>query len=325
MTYDVWNLIDWIVRDFEPAVRVSPTAGDYALAQGGREMHLYGPADMACVLYTLGLLPTDPASRAEWTAVLQSLQDPVTGYLVARPANHSVLHNTAFALGALQLFDALPRHPLRFAADYDTPDKLRAFLDALDWRTGVYRCSHDGAGLASALALVPGTVDASWFDAYFAYLDARCDPANGMLGEGKPAGGDTDQIGGTFHYLFLYETFGRTLPSARARMDAVLALQLPSGNWHEANPWWLTLDAIYMLTRDERRERYRTADVAAAVERALRAAVQRLDRPETRQAMSPHTLTAVVSLLAVAQQFLGDEAVRSPRPLQLVLDRRPFI
>jgi hypothetical protein len=80
-----------------------------------------------------------------------------------------------------------------------------------------------------------------------------------------------------------------------------------------------------MLARDQRRERYRRPDVVAAVQRALQGAVRRLDLAETRRTMTPHTLTAVVSLLAVAQQFLGDEAVRSPRPLQLVLDRRPFI
>lgn len=325
MFYDIAQLINWISRDFEPRVRVGPQAGAYARRAEESHTHLYGTCDMACVYHTIGQLPQDDAARGQWVDILQSLQDPQTGYLVADPADHGMMHNTAFALGALNLFDAQPRHPLHFFRQYDSLDMLRKFFDGLDWREHVYSCSHDGAGLASAAALVPGTVTSDWFDAYFDYLDARFDPANGMLGIDKPAAGDFDQIGGTFHYAFLYEYFGRTMPFAEARTDAILGLQLPSGNWHERNVWWLTLDAIYMLDRDQRRIGHRPAEVREAIIRALAAAAARLENPEVLQALTPHALTAVVSLITIAQQHLGPDEVRSPQPLKLVLDRRPFI
>lgn len=325
MTFDLREFVEWIVRDFEPRVRVDGRAGAYARTAGGGQVHLYGTADMACIFYTLDLLPRDEPKRAEWIGILQSLQDPASGYLAARPADHSVLHNTAFALGALNLLGALPRHPLSFAREVSWPEKLVAFLDGLDWRTRVYRDSHDGAGLASAVALVPGTVGPEWFEAYFAYTDGKFDPANGMMGVGKPACGDTDQVGGTFHYAFLYEHFRRPIPCPEARTEAILRLQLPSGNWRDDNPWWLTMDAMYLLDRDQRRTDHRRPEVRAAMARALAAAVSRLKSEDTLRVMTPHTLTAVVSLLAVAQQFFGGEEICSPQPLRLVLDRRPFI
>lgn len=87
----------------------------------------------------------------------------------------------------------------------------------------------------------------------------------------------------------------------------------------------LTLDAVYLLSRDQQQVAHRAAGVRRSVDRALAAAWQRLCDEQTREAMAPHTLTAAVSLFAEAQQFLGVEAVRTERPLQLVLDRRPFI
>lgn len=325
MPHDLRHFIDWIVTGFEPRVRVGDTAGAYARKADEDFVHLYGTADMACVLYTLGRLPTEPAAREQWVATLQGLQDPQTGYLLARPADHSPLHNTAFALGALELFDAAPLHPLAFADEVRTSEQLEAFFDSFDWREGVYRQSHNGAGIAAALALVPGTVGPEWFDAYFRLTDAKFDPANGMMGDGKPPEGDFDQVGGTFHYAFMYEHFGRAMPYPAARTDAILGLQRDDGTWHERNIWWLTLDALYMLDRDQRRLPHRPDDVRAAIARATAAAAERIATPEVRDGMTPHQLTATVNLFAIAQQALGRDEIVTDRPLRLVLDRRPFI
>ena len=330
MRYDLRPFVDWILNEFEPSARVDNTPGNYAIEPGGTSMHLYGTSDMACVLYTIGALHPKEEERSHWARWFQSLQDPQSGYLLSTPPEHGKLHNTAFALGAMKLLEIRPLHPLRFAAEMASRSKLEAWLDAMDWREGVYGCSHDGAGLASAFALAPGTVPTEWFGWYFDHLDTYFDANNGMLGRDKPPEGDTDQIGGTFHYAFLYEYFHRRMPCPEARVDAILGLQLDNGEWHPGNPWWMTLDALYLLTRGVRHCHHRPDDARAAVRRTVATCCERVNDSAARQKyfgryMGVHTFTAAVSILAEAQEFLGSQEVITNEPLRLVLDKRPFI
>jgi hypothetical protein len=330
MAWDVREFIAWIAREFEPSVRLPGPAGRYARQVGDARVELYGISDMACILYTIGALNPTDTERAEWAEGFAALQDPQSGYILEKAPTHVPLHNTAFALGAMELLGIPPRAPPCFARDFDTPEKLRAFLDGFDWKNAVYRDSHRGAGLGSIFALVPALRSPEWFSAYFGCLDALFDPRNGMLGRAKPAGGDSDQVGGTFHYHFLYEHFHRPMPFPEARIDAVLALQQPDGYWHPANRLWLTLDAVYLLTRSVHRAQHRPDDVRRAVRRVLDVFGSDVLSPQGRKRhfggrLGVHCLTAVVSLLAEAQQFLGSQEVVSGWPLRLVLDRRPFI
>jgi hypothetical protein len=263
--------------------------------------------------------------------------DPSSGQLVEHRPTHGRLHNTAFALAAMQLLGLTADHAMPFFEPLRAPEQAAAFLETLDWKTRVYSGSHDGAGLASIVALVPSLYDPRWFSAYFDRLDRFIDPRNGMMGVDKPAGGDSDQIGGSFHYAFLYEFFHRPMPHAAARIDAVLGLQKADGFWHPTNHYWMTLDAIYLLTRSHRRGAHRGEDIRTSVLRALEALYPRLLDPASRDAicfgvrdgrgepLGVHQLTAVLSLFAEAQNFLGSEAVLSEYPLRLVLDARPFI
>jgi len=331
MSWDLRDFVRWIVEEFEPAARVAGVRGRYARKIGAADIELYGIADMACVLHTLGALRPDAAALREWRDGFYALSDEATGYILERAPTHGRLHNTAFALAAMNLLGIPPRHPLRFAGQYATQAQLLTFLNALDWQHGVYRDSHDGAGLASCLALVSDTVPAAWFDCYFDRLDELLDPANGMLGIGKPAGGDCDQVGGTFHYAFVYEYFHRRMPHPEARIAAVLGLQQANGEWLAANPWWLTLDAMYLATRAARHCQRRVDDVSRCVRRVVALCHERVSSPADRRRyfaeadLGVHTLTAAISIFAEAQQFLGAHEVVTDWPLQLVLDRRPFI
>jgi hypothetical protein len=285
---------------------------------------------MACILYSIDALYLDEAARASWAENFHSLQNPATGWLLEKDRSHALLHNTAFALGAMNLLSILPRYPLAFTGDYATREKMAALLDSLDWKENVYRDSHHGAGMASIMALVPGSVPPVWFEWYFEYTDALFDPCNGMMGVNKPAGGDCDQIGGTFHYAFVYEYFHRRMPHDRQRIDSILGLQLANGEWHEKNPWWLTLDALYMLTRAESRTQHRTADVHAAIRKTLALCLGRVNDPAYREKvfgghMGVHTCTAAISLFAEGQQYLGAQEIITDAPLHLVLDKRTFI
>lgn len=328
--YDLRPFVAWIRETFEPSVRVGGRRGCYSHSVGDGNMELYGISGMADILYTIGDLHPDEEEWAVWRDSFYVLEDPESGYIHEKSFSHGVMHNMAFAVGAMNLLGIPVRHPLRFADPYKSREGLTEFLDELDWENGVYGGSHGGAGLASILVMVPGVVDAEWFDWYFAYLDEMFDPASGMMGRNKPPKGDTDQVGGTFHYHFLYEYFHRTMPYPDARVDAVLGLQRDGGDWQEGNPWWMTLDALYLLTRTVRHTHYRLDDVRAAAHRATALCLERVMDPGLRheyfgEHFAVHSLNAAVCTFAEAQQFLGSEEIITEYPLQQVLDRRPFI
>ncbi|HEY3332015.1 MAG TPA: hypothetical protein VGK19_18430 [Capsulimonadaceae bacterium] len=327
MPTDFRPFLNWIVSDFEPLVRVAPQAGSYARIRTETFTHLYGVADMACVLYTINALRPNAAEHSQWRKSLQALQNPDTGYFVAAPKDHGLLHNTAFALGAMDLLSVDPLFALAFADSYKTKSQLTAHLVGLDWRCNVYRDSHDGAGIAAAFTLVPGTVDPQWFDWYFEILEPLFDRNNGMLGVDKPGSGDFDQIGGTFHYAFVYAAHHRRMPYGEARIDAVLGLQHPEGAWHHDNIWWLTLDALYLMTRSTELSGYRRDDIAKSARRVIDFCYERVMDPAFRldPRTTPHILTAVTAILAETQKFLGPAEVVTGYPLRPILDRRPFI
>ena len=325
--FDLREFADWIVKDFAPTVKLPGGAGNYARSPGETATELYGVADMACILYTLGALHPDEKERAEWAAAFQAFQNPDTGWLVEKSPTHDPLHNTAFALAAMQLLDLTPQHPVKMGAEYSDPG---AFLNTLDWKTKVYTESHKGAGVGSIFTLVPSLGTPEWFEKYFAACDALFDPNNGLMGKEKPPGGDSDQIGGSFHYSFLYQNFNRHMPFPEPRIDSVLRLQLPDGYWMTTNHLWMTLDAVFLMTRTLRYCPHRFDDVCAVVRRVMGILMRDIFSAEGRKQtftgrLAVHSVTAAISIAAEAQQFLGAKEIVTERPLKLVLDRRPFI
>lgn len=325
--FDLRDFIRWITAEFEPSVRLPGGAGQYARAPGEAVTELYGVSDMACILHTLGILRPTERERVEWSAAFQQFQVSDTGWLVEKSRTHDPLHNTAFALAAMQLMDLTPAHPVTMTGEFAD---VRAFLASLNWTTRVYADSHKGAGIGSIHALVPALNRPEWFAGYFAFCDEQFDPRNGLMGRDKPPGGDSDQIGGTFHYQFLYEHFNRQMPFPERRIDAVISLQQPDGYWHPTNHLWLTLDAVYLLTRTLRYCPHRFEDVRAVVRNVMATMMRDYYAPDRRGKaltgkLPVHSLTAAISIAAEAQHFLGAHEVVTERPLKLVLDRRPFI
>jgi hypothetical protein len=325
---DMRGFVQWILSEYEPSIRLGGGAGRYPRQPGQTSPALYGVADMACTLYTVGALHPSVKEREEWAAAFELFQNPSTGWFIEKdPRTLSQQHNTAFALGAMQLFDLSPRYPLNMGSEYSD---ISAYLNSLNWKTGVYTDSHKGAGIGSIYTLVPTLHSTAWFSKYFETCDELFDPNNGMMGRDKSAGGDMDQIGGTFHYSFLYQFFNRQMLYPEKRIDAVLRLQQPNGYWSTSNHLWLTLDAIYLMTRTLRYCPHRYEDVRACVQRTLRALQQDVYSPEGRKTVfskmdGVHSLTAAISIAAEAQNFLGIKEVITDWPLKLVLDRRPFI
>jgi hypothetical protein len=327
MVFDLREFVQWIINDFEPSVRLPGGAGQYARSPGQTTTELYGVADMACILYTLSLLHPTEKERAEWAAAFQPYQNPDTGWLIEKSPTHNPLHNTAFALAAMQLLDLTPQYAVKMGPEYAD---IRAFLNTLNWRTAVYSDSHKGAGIGSIYALVPALGAPKWFAEYFAVCDSLFDPNNGLMGKDKPREGDSDQVGGTFHYIFLYQHFNRRPPYPEQRIDTVLRLQQADGYWTPTNHLWMTIDPMYLMTRTLRYCPHRFEDVRNAVRRVMGALMRDVYSVEGRKQsfiapLAAHSVNAAISIAAEAQQFLGAQEVVTERPLRLVLDRRPFI
>ena len=301
-------------------------------ASGPRELGLnpYGCADAVNLLYTLGRLPRASEERSAWADTLRGLQDPEDGLF--REGTHHPIHTTAHCVAALELLDARPRHPLRGLAPLTEPAAMEAFLDALDWAGNPWLEAHRGAGLYAALVLV-GDVDASWEERYFTWLASEVDPATGLLRRGCVSSAPEDEsllfphLAGTFHYLFNFEYARQDLPHPGALVETCLRIferQLfPLSRF----VGFSEIDWVYCLTRSLRRCDHRRPDAERALalfaERHLGFLVS-LD-PATDDGLDDlHSLFGTLCALAELQAALGDR-LRSDSPLQLVLDRRPFI
>jgi hypothetical protein len=325
------ELSEWIQGEGLSRLRCGARPTDRARQVGG-PLDLYGLCDAVVVMATAGRLPPYPQDRVGWIHAIQSFQDPLTGWFVEAGApTHVEWHVTAYAVAALQLLDARPRHRIDAALALTERAALQRRLDALDWSDWVYLESHTGAGIGAVFTIVEDLLPAAedrirWFDTYFDALETHLDPRSGLLGDHKPAAGDLDQVGGTFHYAFLYEHHRRPLPFAAERRDSVVGLQQASGLWDSGNPWWLTLDGTYLLRTSAGDP---PGSERSGIVRAAGAVVDRWgpaerDRILEDSPMASHDLAAVTTLLAEAGHALG-WSWPGGRRLRSVLLHRPFI
>lgn len=288
----------------------------------------YGCADAANLLYTIGDLPSDGGERAAWVASLRSFQDPESGLF--RERTHHELHTTAHCLGALELFDARPTHPLAALAPLHDPDRLVAFLDGLDWKGAPWTEAHRGAGLSAAFENA-GESDAALSDRYFAWLAAEVDPATGLLRRGcvdaSPAGGVFPHLAGSFHYLFDFEHAKRPWPHAGALVDTCLAVRAAGTFPLAKHVWFADVDWVYCLARGLRHSGHREAEARRALEGfavEYTGFLLGLD-PERDEGLDDlHRLFGAICALAELQGAVAGVLASDP-PLRLVLDRRPFI
>lgn len=289
----------------------------------------YGVAGAANILYMLGRLPGDPAARQAWIASLQGFQDPATGVFV--DPTHSDHHTTAHCAAALELFEARPAHPLTFLRGLADHDRLRTFLDALDW-DHPWPASHDAAGAGSALAIT-GEVGPDWFAAYFDWFDAEVDPSTGLWRTGRmlPAQewpGLFANLGGSFHYHFVYDYFRQPWPYPDRLIDTCLELLHDSaGTFAETDIGFRDIDLIFCLSRARRQTAHRFDEVGVALSIMVDRVAALLTDPAylgSDHLDDVHTTFGAVCAVAELQRAVPG-SIGTPVPLRLVLDRRPFI
>jgi hypothetical protein len=288
----------------------------------------YGCADAANILAMLGELPSDPVVRTAWVSSLQSFQR-TDGVFVND--SHSCYHTTAHVTAALELFDARPTHPLAFLAELADHDRLRRFLDELDWDRP-WPASHDAAGAASALAIT-GEVGPDWFAAYFDWFDAEVDPATGLWRRGRMLPADEwpgffANLGGSFHYHFVYDYLRQPWPAVDRLIDSCLVLLYESaGRFALDTVGFAEIDLIFCLSRARRQTAYRFDEVGTALGVLLDRVVAKLTEDDYRASAAfddVHSTFGAVCAVAELQRALPG-SIMTPVPLRLVLDRRPFI
>lgn len=207
-------------------------------------------------------------------------QDPQSGLWLqaeapapADPHRKADYQLTAFAVSALALLGAAPRHPLRFIAQWQSQAQLEAYLDRLPW--------HAPSTISGNQAMFVGillTYDGSFLeqrrslealDVWFDWHDRHSRPTSGFWNAGRMADWYIGMVGAAHQYV-LYHFFDRQPPHLERAVDHVLAMQLPDGRF-----WPLIgsgscyeLDAVQILLVGHKRLPHRREAIAQACRRA---------------------------------------------------------
>lgn len=298
-------------------------------AKGSRKLGVneYGCADAANILYTIGRFERDPARRDKWVRTMQAMQDPETGMFTE--STHHTIHTTAHVIAALELFDALPAHPVKALLQYRDRDALYAKLESLGWDYDPWSQSHQGAGLFAALAITR-EVDAQWQDWYFHWLREKCDPEVGMSYTGKFGQKPLNHhLNGWFHYLFNHNYARRAFPYPEKLIDSCLRMYANNelGDTFGRTCNFAEIDWVFALNRATRQTPHRFAEAKAQLRDFAGkyiAYMDGIDGEKDESFNDLHMLFGAVCALAELQLALPGE-ITSTAPLKLVLDRRPFI
>jgi len=200
-------------RFLDPPREASPSTGN-----------AYGVSNVANLYYTLNRPPREPDDRRRLIEGMLELQDPDTGLYHSEPIH--AYPTPAHCLAALELFDALPRHPLAAMRRYATPDGIVALLESLDWTGSPWNQSHRGAGVYASLKLAhpfEPRAEQVWENAYFDWLHEQTDPATGLIRRGclpadRPSSRPLhEHMAGTFHYVVNMQSARRSRPTTLAR------------------------------------------------------------------------------------------------------------
>lgn len=307
------------------------------LADPPHEAELYGTADAAILLYTLGELPAPgSAEHGGLIRTLQGFQREEDGMFPG--AGHHAIHSTAFAISALELLDAKPLHPLKALHPLKERTGLAAFLDGLDWKQQPWGESTKGAGVYAALVLAE-EADKAWEDWYFDWLWNEADPETGLWRQGAVTGrGDSaaddgaplfHHLAGSFHYLFNQDYRKRRLRYPEPLADTCLTLfqsgQIPLSKGAFS---FVELDVLYLVVSVIEQTSHRAEELKEMVQaiggHLLEFIAVCVEEQADEVYEDLHTLCGSVCALAIVQSVLPEQ-VQADRVLNKVLDRRPFI
>ena len=297
---------------------------------GSRKMGIneYGCADAMNILYSIGRFPRGER-RAQALEALLGLQDSESGLFVEETHHH--IHTTAHCIAAIELFDEVPRYPVKAMEHIFTKEGIKELLDSLDWCASPWPQSHQGAG-AYVVGVLTGGVSLEWQDYYFNLINDVTDEKWGMSRAGTIDGGTAPvchHLYGWFHYMFNMEYAKRPLKYPEQLVDACIKLYDENmlGKTFGRYIGFCEIDWVYALNRATRQTPHRFHEAKVRLgdfAGKFVAYLESLDFENDDGVNDLHMLFGTVCALAELQNALPGEVV-STKPLRLVLDRRPFI
>ncbi len=317
------------IHEFIAQFKAGTAIGDYSYKKGKTSPDLYGSSDILMTLYIIGDLHLDEDEKLSWIETLQSFQDPKTGWFKEKETWHFKEHSTAYCIAAMDLLGGKPKYPLKFIEKMNTKEKINKWLKRMFWSL-VWPTSHRGSGVAAALAMTDEAPE-GWFDWFFEWLEKKVNPKTGywQLGWIHKLFKITSkhEMGGAFHFYYIYEHLNRPIPHPKSIVDTTLKLQHKNGLWDKKVPYCIDLDGVYSLTRASRLANdYRKNDIIEALEKTLHTIVSRLNDKEFvfKNYRNSHRLVGALAALAEIQNYMPNY-LQWPKKWKLVLDHSPYI
>jgi len=318
----------WLLR-----INSGRSVGEYSYKIKG-PTSLYGTCDALISRYITGTIEDlSKNDQQKWANTINSFQDEETGHFKNDYTNHHQEHATAYAVAALYLIDQEPAYTMKWKEQIiRSRSDMRQWIESVNWKR-IWPSSHVVAGVPSALALT-GEGNEKFFDWYFRFLDAEADPNSGYWRRGsskirqklfKPRRGE---LGGSFHFYFMYEHFNREWRYPKKVVDHTLRLQEENGLWrNRKGPTFIDLDGLFAAIRSSRNANwYRKSEVEEAVKRFLVTAERRLNDQEyvENTYTSSHGLIGAIAAVAECQKWFK-ALVKTPHPWKQSLDKACFI
>jgi len=184
--------------------------------------------------------------REEWAEYIKSHQDGdglFRDNLVANEIAETEdwwgwRHLTLLALMALKALKGKPCYPLRFLEAVSSADKVRSWLDNLDWGSRVSYTSNAVQNFGAAMQYNRDILgDSSLDDALEELLTRvaeRCNPKTGLWGDGisDPHVAQSEGVQAGYHFWLLYWYEGFDIPYADKVFEAIIGLQNRLGGFN---------------------------------------------------------------------------------------------
>ncbi|MBN2157626.1 MAG: hypothetical protein JW776_16385 [Candidatus Lokiarchaeota archaeon] len=290
--------------------------GDFSWKKNG-STSLYGTTDMLISKFIVGHLNLTEIEKDEWAGIINSFQDPITGWYKKTYTMHYKEHTSAYAVAGLHLINRSPKYAFSWKNKIIQSEKARKGWISGDWRliwTFIWPGSHVISGIPAMLAMTKQAED-EFFNWYFNWLDKQADPHSGFYLRGIPhrlgliRNPTMRELGGVFHMLYIYEWFNRKWPHAEKIVDQCIRLQHENGLWHKDVTYCIDLDGLYSMIRSSRNANwYRKEEVIQSVCRYLETASYIFNNEEFffKEYSNSHILTGALAAIAECQKWFPE-------------------
>lgn len=273
----------------------------------GSRTNLYASLDAAISYCIMGIraLSLDDNYRLGWIDHINSYADDYTGdgrYKDVIP-RQSPFHSNGMVIGALGYLGGKQIFPVRFYDPFDTPEKIRDWLENAEWPRQWAFGFWGGPMMFSTSKIC----NKEWIDAAIGWLDDNLDEKTGMWRKGVKPANKFHPLGGFVHIYPLYEVHSRSFAYPGQVIDSVYNLQTPEGNWYPNNPFsYLDMDALYAYTAmlkisDRKRDLVRISTL-----RYAEFLMNYLKDKKVYNTITAHGLLCLASTFGLLNQLLPD-------------------